>query len=283
MNTPEVHILLERAFREDIGFGDLSSTTVFSSGDHSAGTFTAKAGGVIAGLGIIEQGYRLLSGSIEVSLLKHDGDRVKPGDDLARVSGSTAMLLSGERVILNFLQHLSGIASATARAVEALKGSGIRVCDTRKTLPGLRMLQKYAVRCGGGFNHRYRLDDGVMLKDNHIAAAGSIAKAVQQVREQVGLMVRIEVETETREQVLEAVDAGADIIMLDNCSPEKASELAALVPDHIITEISGGITEQTISKYRNANVDYISLGYLTHSVTALDISFNLNQSTKQHY
>src|SRR5699024_4703444 len=153
----------------------------------------------------------------------------------------------------------------------------------RKTLPGLRMLQKYAVRCGGGFNHRYRLDDGVMIKDNHITAAGSITEAVRQAREKVGLMVRIEVETETKEQVLEAVEAGADIIMLDNQSPEEAGELAGLVPDHIVTELSGGITEQTIGAYKNTNVDYISLGYVTHSVTALDINFNLNQSTKQNH
>lgn len=280
MNISELRSLLKKAFKEDLGFGDLTSSTIFSADKYSTGTFTVKDAGVVAGLAIIEEGYHQLDRSIEVSLFRQDGSHVEPGDVIAEVHGPTAYLISGERVILNLLQHLGGIATATARAVKALDNAQIRICDTRKTLPGLRMLQKYAVWCGGGFNHRYRLDDGVMIKDNHIAAAGSITEAVQQVREKVGLMVRIEVETETKEQVLEAVEAGADIIMLDNQSPEEAKELAALVPEHIITELSGGITEQTIGAYKNSNVDYISLGYLTHSVTALDISFNLNQSTK---
>lgn len=275
MNTTELRSILKKALNEDLGFGDLTSDAIFSKDHTSSGVFTAKADGVLAGLPIIEQTCHLLDESIEVKLKMMDGDRVKPGTFIAEISGPTGFLLSGERVILNLVQHLSGIATATKKAVEALGSSNTRVCDTRKTLPGLRMLQKYAVRCGGGYNHRYRLDDGVMIKDNHIVAAGSIAKAVKQVRKQVGLMVRIEVETETREQVLEAIEAGADIIMFDNRSPEEVKALVSLVPEHLITEVSGGITLETIGDFRNTGVNYISLGFLTHSVQALDISFNL--------
>lgn len=275
MNTTELRSILKKALNEDLGFGDLTSDAIFSKDHTSSGVFTAKADGVLAGLPIIEQTCHLLDESIEVKLKMMDGARVKPGASIAEISGPTASLLSGERVILNLVQHLSGIATATKKAVEALGSSNTRVCDTRKTLPGLRMLQKYAVRCGGGYNHRYRLDDGVMIKDNHIVAAGSIAKAVKQVRKQVGLMVRIEVETETREQVLEAIEAGADIIMFDNRSPEEVKALVSLVPEHLITEVSGGITLETIGDFRNTGVNYISLGFLTHSVQALDISFNL--------
>lgn len=275
MNTTELRSILKKALNEDLGFGDLTSDAIFSKDHTSSGVFTAKAEGVLAGLPIIEQTCHLLDESIEVELKMKDGDRVKPGTSIAEISGPTGFLLSGERVILNLVQHLSGIATATKKAVEALGSTNTRVCDTRKTLPGLRMLQKYAVRCGGGYNHRYRLDDGVMIKDNHIVAAGSIAKAVKQVRKQVGLMVRIEVETETREQVLEAIEAGADIIMFDNRSPEEVKALVSLVPEHLITEVSGGITLETIGDFRNTGVNYISLGFLTHSVQALDISFNL--------
>lgn len=276
MNKTELRSILRTALQEDLGFGDLTSSTIFSKDHISTGTFTAKANGILAGLPVTEETYKLLDDDIEINLKAKDGDRVQSGDTIAKVKGPTGSLLSGERVILNLLQHLSGIATATGKAVEALNDSSIRICDTRKTLPGLRMLQKYAVRCGGGYNHRYRLDDGVMIKDNHIAAAGSITKAVQKVREHIGLMVRIEVETENKEQVLEAVDAGADIIMFDNRSPEEIREFSDLVPDHIITEVSGGITLNTIGSYRNTGVDYISLGFLTHSVQALDISFNLD-------
>lgn len=275
MNNSELRFILQNALKEDLGFGDLSSESIFTKDHTSRGYFTAKSTGVLAGLPVIEETYRLLDASIEATLTARDGDRIKAGDSITAVSGPTGSLLSGERVILNLLQHLSGIATETKKAVEALGSSKTRVCDTRKTLPGLRMLQKYAVRCGGGYNHRYRLDDGVMIKDNHIAAAGSITNAVEQVKKRAGLMVQIEVETESREQVLEAIEAGADIIMFDNRSPEEVKEFVNLVPEHIVTEVSGGITMETIGNYRNCGVDYISLGFLTHSVQALDISFNL--------
>lgn len=276
MNNVELRTILQSALQEDLGFGDLTSSSIFPDTHLSTGSFMAKAEGMLAGIPVIEETYQLINDNIDVSLHAKDGDSIKPGDTIARINGPTASLLTAERPILNLLQHLSGIATATHNALEALGDPNIRICDTRKTLPGLRMLQKYAVLCGGGFNHRYRLDDGVMIKDNHIAAAGSITKAIEQVRSRIGLMVNIEVETENREQVLEAVEAGADIIMFDNRTPAEIKEFCSLVPEHIITEVSGGITLDSIGSYRNTGVDYISLGFLTHSVKALDISFNLD-------
>lgn len=192
------------------------------------------------------------------------------------MEGPTQVLLSAERVILNLMQHLSGIATSTAEVIRLLDDPTIEIVDTRKTLPGLRALQKYAVTCGDGKNHRFRLDDGVMIKDNHIKAAGSITKAVELVRSNIGHMVKIEVETESKEQVLEAVEAKADVIMLDNRTPEEVKELVKLIPDEILIEVSGGITPNSISSFKGCGADVISLGWLTHSVKALDISFNLN-------
>ena len=268
--------LIRTSLKEDLGFGDLSSKYLFDDQNRVSGTFKTKATGVVAGLDVIALCYDILGGFMELELQKSDGDAVLEDATLATVKGPAGPLLKAERTILNLLQHMGGIATATKRAVEALDDPGIRICDTRKTLPGLRMIQKYAVRCGGGFNHRFRLDDGVMIKDNHIKAAGSITEAVRSVRKNVGLMVKVEVETETEKQVLEAVDAGADIIMFDNRTPDEVKKFSKLVPDHILTEVSGGITAETIGEYRGCGADYISLGYLTHSVRALDISFNLN-------
>lgn len=271
--------LLSKGFKEDIGSGDLSSGSL-PEGKIVSGAFVAKSNGVLSGTLAIAEGYKLLDESIETKLLKNDGDQVSIGDQIATVNGPVQPILTGERTILNILQHLSGIASQTAEAVKELEGSSVRVCDTRKTLPGLRSLQKYAVRCGGGYNHRIGLDDGIMIKENHIAAAGSITKAVELVKKSAGLMVKTEVECETAQQVREAVKAGADIIMLDNKTPEEAKELCGLIPDSIIVELSGGITTATIGRYRNSGVDFISMGSLTHSVKALDISFILEGSIK---
>lgn len=271
--------LLENGFREDIGSGDLTSSSL-PAGKTVSGNFIAKSPGVLCGTEAIKEGYKLLDESISVEILKSDGEAVTKGDIIASVEGPVQLVLSGERTILNILQHLSGIATQTAAAVDNLEGSNTRVCDTRKTLPGWRSLQKYAVRCGGGYNHRMRLDDGIMIKENHIAAAGSIAKAVELLKISTGLMVKIEVECETAEQVQEAVKAGADIIMLDNKSPDEAAELCKQIPDSVIVELSGGITTDTISNYKNCGADYISMGSLTHSVKALDISFTLKGSIK---
>lgn len=278
MNRSSLQSLIDRALDEDLGFGDASSDAVFSPSHRSAGRFSAREAGTAAGIPLIEEIYRRIDGGIRIETAVSDGDALGEGDLIARAEGPTASLLKGERVILNFLQHLGGVATATRRAVKELDDSSIRVCDTRKTLPGLRMLQKYAVRCGGGFNHRYRLDGGVMIKDNHIAACGSIAEAVRRARERVGPMTPVEVETESRDQVLEAVEAEADIIMFDNRSPEEVRAWVPLVPGHIATEVSGGITPETIARYRGCGADYISLGWLTHSVKALDIHFTLSDS-----
>lgn len=272
MNTLKLRSLIEQFFIEDIGEQDVTTDFIFS--DHTKGqiVFLAKEDGVFCGEEIIKTGFHLLNSQIDIELFVKDGDRFKIGQRLAVVSGEVSALLKGERVILNLVQRMSGIATLTKKAVETLNSSYTRICDTRKTTPGLRMLEKYAVRCGGGYNHRYGLYDGVMIKDNHISFAGSIRHAVELVREKTGHMVKIEVETETKEQVIEAVEAGADVIMFDNRTPDEIKELIKLVPDHIITEASGGIQLNNLADYHDSGVHYISLGFLTHSYKALDIS-----------
>jgi len=268
--------IIESAIREDIGMGDLTSQSVFDSDHISKGTFTAKADGVLAGVEALQIAYGILGSDVKIHLHKQDGESVKNKESIAEVEGPTQILLSAERVILNLVQHLSGIATATSETIRLLSDDSITITDTRKTLPGLRALQKYAVTCGGGKNHRFRLDDGVMIKDNHIKAAGSITKAVELARKNIGHMVKIEVETESKEQVLEAVEAQADVIMLDNRTPDEIKGLVKVIPNDIIVEVSGGITPGTISDFKGCGADVISLGWLTHSVKALDISFNLN-------
>lgn len=280
MNNIKLRTLLQQFFNEDIGERDITSETIFTLKDRGNGQFLMKEDGIIAGLEIIKEGYSLLDSSIEVIFYVKDGDSVKAGDLIATVSGPIIYLLSGERVILNLLQRMSAIATKTKKAVNLLGDSTIKVCDTRKTTPGLRMLEKYAVRCGGGYNHRIGLYDGVLIKDNHIAFSGSITKAIKNVRIQVGHMVKIEIEVETKEEVLEAVNAKADVILFDNCSPEQIKEFIPMLSDNILTEASGGITLNNISNYRNCGVNYISMGELTHSIMSLDISFNLNGGRK---
>ncbi|MES0855148.1 carboxylating nicotinate-nucleotide diphosphorylase [Geobacillus sp. G4] len=275
MNRLKLEQLLRQFFLEDIGDGDVTSETIFPAHERASGMFMAKADGVVAGVGIIAAGYQLLDPRVEVTIMKQDGERVQAGETIAVASGPVGPLLSGERVILNLLQRLSGIATVTRQAVDLLGNSSTRICDTRKTTPGLRMLEKYAVTCGGGYNHRFGLYDGVMIKDNHIAFCGSIARAVKTVRERLGHMVKIEVETETEDEVLEAVEAGVDVIMFDNRTPDEVRAFVRLVPKPIITEASGGITLANVAAYGATGVDYISLGCLTHSAPALDISFNL--------
>lgn len=272
MNKLKLRSLLEQFFIEDIGERDLTTDLIFSEKIKGELVFIAKENGIFCGEAIIRTGFSLLDPDIDIKLYFQDGDSVKVGDRLAVVSGSVSALLQGERVVLNLVQRMSGIASLTRTAVETLNSSFTRICDTRKTTPGLRMLEKYAVRCGGGYNHRFGLYDAVLIKDNHIAFAGSIRRAVQLVREKVGHMVKIEVETETKEQVMEAVEAGADVIMFDNRNPLEIKEMISLIPEHIITEASGGITLDNLAAYRDSGVHYISLGFLTHSFKSLDIS-----------
>ncbi|MCC3358623.1 carboxylating nicotinate-nucleotide diphosphorylase [Bacillus sp. REN16] len=281
MNQLKLRKMLQDFLLEDIGEQDLTSQSIFPLEQTSQGVFIAKENGIISGLAIIKEAYHLLDSTIQVELRLSDGDRVSAGDTIATVSGPTTHLLTGERVILNLLQRMSGIATVTHQCVEALNDPSIQICDTRKTIPGLRMLDKYAVVSGGGKNHRFGLYDGVMIKDNHIAYCGSITKAVQSVREKVGHMVKIEVETESAEEVLEAVNAGANVIMFDNRSPEVVKEFGQLVPKGIITEASGGITLENLATYSGTGVHYISLGFLTHSVNALDISLQVKEGNKK--
>ncbi len=280
MNDIKLKILLQQFFNEDIGDKDITSETIFSSNDEGIGQFLMKENGIIAGLQIIETGYSLLDSSINVEFHVKDGDKVIAGDILATVTGPIIPLLSGERVILNLVQRMSAIATNTRKITDLLADSHTKICDTRKTTPGLRMLEKYAVRCGGGFNHRFGLYDGILIKDNHIAYSGNITKAINRAKEQLGHMVKIEVETETEKEVIEAVNAGADIILLDNCTPEEVKKYCAIIPSNIITEVSGGINMDNITNYRHTGVDYISLGMLTHSVKALDITFNIHGGRK---
>ncbi|TYS51303.1 carboxylating nicotinate-nucleotide diphosphorylase [Bacillus infantis] len=272
MNRLKLRLLLEQFFLEDIGDRDVSSELIFGEEELGEIVFLAKEDGIFCGADILLTGFPLLDSSIDIDLIARDGGQIRAGQTLARVSGPVHSLLKGERVILNLLQRMSGIATRTNEAVQLMAGSRTRVTDTRKTTPGLRMLEKYAVRTGGGFNHRYGLYDAVMIKDNHISFAGGITNAVEAVRSRLGHMVKIEVETETKEQVLEAVEAKADVIMFDNRSPKEILEWLPLVPEAITTEASGGITMETLALYGETNVDYVSLGFLTHSVKSLDIS-----------
>ncbi|EIG8018680.1 carboxylating nicotinate-nucleotide diphosphorylase [Listeria monocytogenes] len=274
MNSILMNQAIQAFLLEDIGQHDLSAETVFPRDAMGEGVFLAKETGILCGISIPPKVYELLGGNIQFEAYKKDGDWIQKGDIIAAVTAPVRTLLSGERVILNLMQRMSGIASQTNFAVKQLDDSAIRICDTRKTAPGLRAFDKYAVQTGGGFNHRNGLYDGVMLKDNHIAFSGGITSAVSTVREKLGHMVKIEVETETAEQVKEAVQAGADIIMFDNRTPEEIKQLVKLVPPHITTEISGNVTLENIHRYKGSGANYLSLGSLTHSVRAFDISFN---------
>lgn len=280
MNALRVKEALKLFLLEDIGDGDLSSV-LFTDSDQGEAIIRFKEAGILAGVECFKWGYELLDSTIEVEVLKQDGERVEIGEAIVRIKGSVASLLAGERVLLNLVQRMSAIATLTHSCVTTLNSSHTRIVDTRKTTPGLRMFEKYAVRMGGGLNHRNGLYDAVMLKDNHIAAAGSISRAVTLVRSKVGHTVAIEVEVETEEQLLEAIEAKPSIIMLDNQTPEMISKWVQLVPNMIITEASGGIDLQSLASYGSTGVDVISIGALTHSVSNLDISMNLAVSHKE--
>jgi nicotinate-nucleotide pyrophosphorylase (carboxylating) len=280
MNSLKVKEAIKLFLLEDLGDGDLSSV-LFTTANYGEAVIRFKEAGVLAGVECFKWGYELLDSSVEVELLKHDGDYVEIGEAIVRIKGPVASLLAGERVLLNLVQRMSAIATLTQNCVNTLNSSHTRIVDTRKTTPGLRMFEKYAVRMGGGFNHRNGLYDAVMLKDNHIAAAGSISRAVALVRSKVGHTVAIEVEVETEEQLLEAIEAKPTIIMLDNQTPETISKWVQMVPDTIITEASGGIDLVSLASYGSTGVDIISIGALTHSVSNLDISMNLAVSHKE--
>ncbi len=264
--------LIKQAVMEDINYLDISSDYLFDSEQRGKVSLLSKDDGILCGLFVFLRVFELLDTSFSAVYFKKDGDTIKKGDIIAELSGKTVMLLKGERTALNLIQHLSGIATATALAVEKTQGTNARITDTRKTLPGLRALQKYAVTCGGGKNHRFNLSDGAMLKDNHIDAAGGISKAVEILRGKLGHMVKIEVETRNLAEVEEALEAGVEIIMLDNMTNEMMAQAVQMTQGRALLEASGGITLENLGAVAGTGVDIISLGVLTHSVKAFDIS-----------
>lgn len=263
---------LRMALEEDITSEDVSANAVMDAPCRGQVDLICKQDGIIAGLQVFARVFELLDDTFTMERLCKDGDSVENGQRIAVLQGDIRALLSGERTALNYLQRMSGIATHTAEMVKLLEGSGITLLDTRKTTPNMRIFEKYAVTVGGGTNHRYNLSDGVMLKDNHIGAAGGIQEAVARARAYAPFVRKIEVETETLAQVQEAVDAGADIIMLDNMDPETMQQAVALIAGRAETECSGNVTAEKIAQLRAIGVDYISSGALTHSSPILDLS-----------
>ena len=264
--------LIRMALQEDITSEDVSTNAVMPTATKGTVELIAKEDGVIAGLDIYARVFTILDEKTEIDFHCKDGDEVKKGELMATVTGDIRVLLSGERVALNYLQRMSGIATYTRQVAKLLEGSKVTLLDTRKTTPNCRVFEKYAVRVGGGCNHRYNLSDGVLLKDNHIGAAGSVTKAIQMSKAYAPFVRNIEIEVETLEQVKEAVEAGADIIMLDNMTPEVMKQAVELIDGRAQTECSGNITKENIQKIREIGVDFVSSGALTHSAPILDIS-----------
>lgn len=277
MDSMNLKSIIENALAEDIGHGDITTFNLIEANQQGCGEFIAKSAGILAGLPIAQLVFASMDPNSQFTAYKSDGDQIQPGEKLGIVQGSTRALLVAERLALNFLQRLSGIATTTRNMVELAANPQVRILDTRKTTPGLRMLEKYAVRVGGGANHRFGLYDGAMIKDNHIIAAGGIEVAVKKLQATIPITVKIEVEVENLEQLAEALEAGADIIMLDNMEPEMIEQAVDIVAGRAWLEASGGISAQNIARYAATGVDAISLGALTHSATSLDISFNLIQ------
>ena len=264
--------LIRMALQEDITSEDVSTNAVMPTATKGTVELIAKEDGVIAGLDIYARVFTILDEKTEIDFHCKDGDEVKKGELMATVTGDIRVLLSGERVALNYLQRMSGIATYTHSVAMLLEGTKAKLLDTRKTTPNMRIFEKYAVRVGGGYNHRYNLSDGVLLKDNHIGAAGSVAKAVEMAKEYAPFVRKIEVEVENLDMVREAVDAGADIIMLDNMSPEDMKDAIRIIDGRAETECSGNVTKENIDRLTSLGVDYISSGALTHSAPVLDIS-----------
>ena len=264
--------LILGALKEDITSEDVSTNSVMPESKLGEVELICKQDGIICGLQVFARTFELLDEDVEITFFAKDGDEVKKGQKMAVVRGDIRVLLCGERTALNYLQRMSGIATYTKQVSKLLEGSKVTLLDTRKTTPNCRVFEKYAVRIGGGCNHRYNLSDGVLLKDNHIGAAGSVAKAVAMAKEYAPFVRKIEIEVETMEQVKEAVEAGADIIMLDNMTPEMMKEAVELIAGRAQTECSGNITKENIAKILETGVDFVSSGALTHSAPILDIS-----------
>jgi nicotinate-nucleotide pyrophosphorylase (carboxylating) len=267
--------LVRAALLEDLGrAGDLTTDAIVPAGDQAECALVARQPGVVAGLDLARLAFRLLDPAIEVRIERPDTSRLVPGDLIASVAGPARPILSAERVALNFLCHLSGVASATRRIADSIQEFGTRVTCTRKTMPGLRAVQKYAVRAGGGVNHRFGLDDGVLIKDNHIAAAGDIRLAVERARAAIGHMVKLELEVDTLAQLDEALAAGVDAVLLDNMDPPTLRQAVEMVAGRAVTEASGRITPETAPAIAASGVDLISVGWITHSAAVLDIGLD---------
>ncbi|HXG30044.1 MAG TPA: carboxylating nicotinate-nucleotide diphosphorylase [Thermodesulfobacteriota bacterium] len=271
LERSQIEPIIENALREDIGSGDITTNLLFPEDSECRAIIIAKEEGIVAGLPIAEMVFKRLDEGILWNEKRRDGDSVKPGDTLAEIQGRTRAILTGERVALNLLQRLSGIATLTSRFVKAVEGLPVKIMDTRKTAPGLRILDKYGVSVGGGYNHRFGLYDGVLIKDNHIRLAGGISRAVRLIREGIKTGLKIEVETSTLEEVREALEAGADIIMLDNMPVSIMKRAVEMIGGNALTEASGGINLENVREVAETGVDFISIGALTHSPRALDI------------
>lgn len=264
--------LIMNALSEDVGTGDITTESTIPETARAHGLYKAKESGVLCGIGVAARVFELIDRNIEFTPLKRDGDRIEKGEIIAEVRGKATNVLTGERVGLNLMQRMSGIATRTAEAVAQVEGTGAKICDTRKTTPGLRVVEKYAVKVGGGTNHRFNLADGILIKDNHIVAAGSITNAVRAARANAPHTLKIEVEVETFDELNEALDVGADIIMLDNMSCEDMKKAVGIVNGRAVTEASGNMGDRNLKEVADCGVDLISIGALTHSVRSLDIS-----------
>ena len=277
MLLPQFYVddIIKTALQEDINYLDTTTDWMIPAEARSTARFMAKAEGVVCGLEVALRVFELLDPTFSYTVRLPEGSRVAYGDIIAELEGSTRCLLKGERTALNLLQHMSGVASATDRYVRLVEGTRAAITDTRKTLPGLRALQKYAVTVGGGKNHRFNLSDGAMLKDNHVDAAGGIPQAVAAIRQKLGHMVKLEVETRNLDEVRQALEAGADVIMLDNMDCPAMKAAVELVNGRALLEASGGITDETLRAVAETGVDIVSIGALTHSVKALDISMKI--------
>ncbi len=279
MNLPQNYIddIIITALKEDINYIDVTTDYLIDDDSVSEAYYVAKDDGVLCGIDIAKRVFNILDDTLVFDTKIKDGEKVKKGDIIAEMKGPTKTLLKGERTALNLLQHLSGIASATNRCVEKVKGTRAQITDTRKTLPGLRALQKYAVTVGGGKNHRFNLSDGAMLKDNHIDAGGGIPATISKLRKKIGHMVKIEVEVRNLSELKDAIEAGADIIMLDNMSYDEMKEAVEINRGRRLLEASGNVTEENIRDVAETGVDIISLGALTHSVKCFDISMKIKK------
>lgn len=270
--------IVRRALAEDVGTGDITTLLTVSPDAEAQAVMKSKATGIIAGLPLAEEVYRQVDPAVEIGFFVSEGDSISPGSLLCSIKGSAQSILTGERVALNFVQRLSGVATKTRRYVDLVAGTKARIVDTRKTTPGLRSIEKYAVRVGGGYNHRFGLYDAVLIKDNHIAAGGGITATVQRAISLSPHTMTVTVECSTLEQVTEALSAGADILLLDNMNPETLTMAVSLVNGQVATEASGGVNEETVAAVAKSGVDIISVGALTHSAAALDISLDITLS-----